>query len=217
MHRTLLRTMTSAAVLAATFAAPLAPAHADDPGAGWTLVASGESAPAGVGNLSGLLATTSPRATCGPNDTGVNVYNLSWQEWTNGTQTAFDWYAGGEAWAKTSCATSVTVCAQITDYAGGGQPPVVPGDRECATSKTPEGDGRYVARTQARAWVLYYDYPKLYARGNSVVEVEATGTYTSRGTPSGTYPAGCEASYSSVTPTPAGPIVTGSGTTPCAT
>jgi hypothetical protein len=195
-------------LLTAALAGGAAPADASPPGgeAEWVMVAESV-APTSLDLEIHLLGVATPKAVpaCQPKEKGIHVYSLTETTWMNTStgEIAYEWRASGSVYATTDCASSVRVTVEITDYAAGGKPPVVHGQPSPAPSGPPQ-NGRYTATANASAWVPYYVPAAVYQRGPSIVEVKVTGYYWNPSTRR-EMPIGCQATYTSVYPTPLGP------------
>lgn len=200
-----LRRLLVASLGVAALAVPAAPASAD----GWVLIGSGEAA--AYGSSGDLTVVTSlldaGRVTCVPRHLESRSLGLTWQTWYNAEQVkvAYNWYAPGEVTVSSNCASAVTACIRVSDYAPAGRPAAIRGPQACRTATTAR-EGVITSLTETRLWVDYYD--GLAQRGSSLVEVAVSGSYRDRQTGT-TVPAPCIVVYYQVTPTPAGPIVNG--------
>lgn len=210
-------------VVAASLAAPLAPAAQADSGE-WVVIAE-FTAPAPAVDVMGTAfaevfaaveaATGAAPKSCVPTTSnypdrleGQALLNFSTGE------IKYKWFGPGYAFATKNCASGVTVNVVVTDLAAAGSPTRVRGPRYSATSNYNSTKSWGATRTTAQPEVLYYGPSRIYQRGNSVVFISVSGSYKDKAT-GRSMPLPCRESATQVTPTPTGPIFGAVTSGPC--
>jgi hypothetical protein len=204
--------MLAGVVMAASLAAPLAPAaHA---GADEWVVIAEFTAPAPMIDVMGTTlneayaaiaaATGAAPKSCLPTTTNYPD-RLSGQALLNLTtgQIAYRWFGPGHAFATKNCASGVSISVTVTDVAAAGSPTRIKGSAATARNNDNTTKAWGAKATTSKPEVVYYD--GAYMRGNSVVSISVAASYTDKVTGK-SIPMSCHESSTQVTPTPDGPF-----------
>lgn len=193
-----------AAAVAASALVGATPSHADL-GGGWVVIGTGEIS--GTPDLGGAVDTVLGLVAnvggghgkpCVPRYSYVESGALRWTVYRNDYTLAIAvvWNGPGGAAVSDDCADKLSLSVQVNDTAASGNQPVAQGDPGNATDDTPSG-GEFDTYAESNDWVMYYDPPNLYVRGNSVVDLKVSASYLN---PKGKVwvPLGCKETHTSI-------------------